>query len=221
MEHSCKQCGILIEDGRPFCPQCRAPQIHVSVATPEVPFLTDIIPAEEFASDAPVETRLASSPMRQTASRNILDRPAARHAALKAGVLGVFIGVIPFLGVVLTGYLAVFFYRRENGLVPIAGLASRVGGAAGVVAFAINAMLMTVRIFVFHAQQEYIDFLTQIAHKVGADASDPNIQAGIRNLFTPAGLAVSLFFWMIIAVILASIGGALASIFLRPGNTRS
>jgi hypothetical protein len=105
--------------------------------------------------------------------------------------------------------------------VPVAALASRVGGAAGVVAFAINALLMTVRIFVFHGQQEYIDFLTRIAHKVGADASDPNLQAAFHNLFTPAGLAVSLFFWMIIAVALASVGGALASIFLRPDNTRS
>jgi hypothetical protein len=77
---------------------------------------------------------------------------------------------------------------------------------------------MTLRIFVFHAQQEYIDFLTQIARKIGADPADPNIQAGIRNLFTPAGLAASLFFWMLIAVALASIGGALASFFLRTRN---
>ena len=212
---------MLIEDGRPFCSQCRAPQIRVSVATPDVPPTPDLIPSDDFSSDIPLETRLASSQMRQTASRATLDKTVATHAALKAGVLGVFIGVIPFLGIVLTGYLAVFFYRRENGFVPVAALASRVGGAAGVVAFAINALLMTVRIFVFHAEQEYVDLLTQIAHKVGADASDPNIQAGIHNLFTPAGLAVSLFFWMIIAVALASMGGALGSIFLRPGNTRS
>lgn len=223
MEHSCRQCGALIEDGRPFCPQCRAPQIHVRIEAPaSIP--SEQIPAQDLASDIrpdvppdiPAEMRLGPG---RAASRNILDKTAATHAALKAGVLGVFIGVIPFLGVVLTGYLAVFFYRRENGLVPVAALASRVGGAAGVVAFAINALLMTVRIFIFHAEQEYIDFLTQIAHRVGADASDPNIQAGIHNLFTPAGLAVSLFFWMIIAVILASAGGALAAIFLRPGNT--
>jgi hypothetical protein len=192
----------------------------VHVAAPDESFPSDLIPAKDFSPDIPVETSLASPQMRHV-SRNTLDRSVATHAALKAGVLGVFIGVIPFLGVVLTGYLAVFFYRRENGFVPVAALASRVGGAAGVVAFAINALLMTVRIFVFHGQQEYIDFLTQVAHKVGADASDPSIQAAFHNLFTPAGLAVSLFFWMIIAVALASVGGALASIFLRPDNTRS
>jgi len=209
---------MLIEDGRPFCPQCGAPQIRVSVVIPEAPFETAPTPAYDSSPDASVEPGLASSQIRQTASRVSLDRSVATHAALKAGVLGVFIGVIPFLGIVLTGYLAVFFYRRESGIVPVASLASRVGGAAGVVAFAINALLMTVRIFVFHAQQEYIDFLTQIAYKFGADPSDPAIQAGIHNLFTPAGLAASLFFWMLIAVALASVGGALASVFLRPTN---
>ena len=190
------------------------------VASPETSVSTRVISVADVSPDTYLQTSQAAQ-LHQAASRHNLDNRAAVHAALKAGVLGVFIGVIPFLGVVLTGYLAVYFYRRENGLVPIAALASRVGGAAGVVAFAINAVLMTVRIFIFHAQQEYIDLLTQIANKVGADASDPNIQIAIRNLFTPAGLAVSLFFWMLIAVALASIGGALASFFLRTRNTNS
>src|SRR5437588_3912412 len=106
VEHPCKQCGTLIEDGRPFCPQCRAPQIHVHVATPDVSFPSDLIPTKDFSSDIRVETSLSSSQMRLV-SRNTLDRTVATHAALKAGVLGVFIGVIPFFGVVLTGYLAV------------------------------------------------------------------------------------------------------------------
>lgn len=221
MEHLCQQCGTPIEDGRPFCPQCRAPQINVRVASPEGSLSTSVTSPQDVSPDIYLQTRQASAPLHQATSRRSLDKRAAVHAALKAGILGVFIGVIPFLGVVLTGYLAVYFYRRQNGLVPVAALASRVGGAAGVVAFAINAVLMTVRIVVFHAQQEYIDLLTQIANKVGADASDPNIQIAIRNLFTPAGLAVSLFFWMLIAVALASIGGALASFFLRTSNTSS
>jgi hypothetical protein len=208
-----------MEQGRPFCPQCRAPQISVRVASSEGIPSTSSVASEDFSSHLPPEAQLAASELRQATSRRTLERRAAVHAALKAGVLGVFIGVIPFLGIVLTGYLGVYFYRRENGLVPVAALASRVGGAAGVVAFAINAVLMTVRIFVLHAQQEYIDFLTQIAQKMGADASDPNIQAAIHNLFTPTGLTVSLFFWMLISVALASIGGALASFFLRTRNT--
>jgi len=149
-----------------------------------------------------------------------MDRSLAVRAALKAGVLGVFIGMIPFLGIVLTGALAVFFYRRENGFALPAALGSRLGGAAGVVAFAINALLITIRIFVFHAQQEYTDAILKVAQRFGANTADPDIQASIHNLFTPAGLALTFFFWMIFTVVLSSAGGALASLFLRPRNTR-
>jgi hypothetical protein len=147
-----------------------------------------------------------------------MDRSVAVRAALKAGVLGVFIGIIPFLGIALTGALAVFFYRRESRFVLPAALGSRLGGAAGVVAFAINALLITIRIFVFHAQQEYTDAILKVAQRFGTNVADPDVQAGIHNLFTPAGLAITFFFGMIITVALASAGGALASLLLRPRN---
>ncbi len=149
-----------------------------------------------------------------------MDRGVAVRAALKAGVLGVFIGMIPFLGMVLTGALAVFFYRRENRVSPPTALGSRLGGAAGVVAFAINALMITIRIFIFHAQQEYTDAILKIAQRFGANAADPDIQASIHNLFTPSGLAITFFFGMIFTVVLASVGGALASLLNRPRNTR-
>ena len=174
---------------------------------------------DALSPEIPVETRLASSQPRQTAGRT-MDRGIAVRAALKAGVLGVFIGMIPFLGIVLTGALAVFFYRRENGFALPTALGSRLGGAAGVVAFAINALLITIRIFVFHAQQEYTDTILKIAQRFGANAADPDFQASIHNLFTPSGLALTFFCGMIVTVVLASIGGALASLLLRPRNTR-
>jgi hypothetical protein len=214
VEHPCQQCGTTVEDGRPFCPQCRAPQIHVQVAAPDAEIAVGLNPAlDELSQEIPVETR-------QVSSGSTLDRRIAVRAALQAGVLGVFIGMIPFLGIVLTGALAVFFYRRENGFALPAALGSRLGGAAGVVVFAINALLITIRIFVFHAQQEYTDYILKIAQRFGANAADPDIQASIHNLFTPTGLAITLFFGMIFTVVLASVGGALASLFSRPRNTR-
>ena len=149
-----------------------------------------------------------------------MDRGIAVRAALKAGLLGFFIGMIPFLGLVMTGAVAVFFYRRESESTLPAALGSRLGGAAGVVTFAINALLITIRIFVFHAQQEYTDLFLKVAQKFGANAADPEIQASIHNLFTPAGLALTLFFGMIFTVVLASVGGALAALFSGPRNSR-
>jgi hypothetical protein len=150
-----------------------------------------------------------------------MNRGTASRAALKAGVLGVFIGMIPLLGIVLTGALAVYFYRREAKLVLPAALASRLGGAAGIVAFAINSLLLTIRIFVFHAQQDYIDFLTRLANSSGFNAADPDFQAGLHSMLTPAGLAITFFFGMIFTLVLASVGGAIASWWLRPPGPRA
>jgi hypothetical protein len=191
----------------------------VQIAIPDDELPAGLNPApDEFPPEIPVETRLASSQTRQAASASAMNKGVAVRAALKAGVLGVFISMIPLLGIVLTGALAVFFYRRESRFVLPAALAARLGGAAGVVACAINALLITIRIFVFHAQQEYVDAILKVAQRFGANAADPDIQAGIHNLFTPSGLAFTFFFGMIVTVVLASVGGALASLFLRPRN---
>ncbi len=144
-----------------------------------------------------------------------MDRSVAVRAALKAGGLGVFIGMIPCLGIVLTGALAVFFYHRESGFTLPTALAARLGGAAGVVVFAVNALFIVLTIAV-HAQQKCIDAFTTMAQRFGANTADPNFQAGIRSLFTTSGLAISFF----VALALASIGGAVASLLLRRRNTR-
>jgi len=142
-----------------------------------------------------------------------MNRSIAVRSALKAGFLGVFICMIPFLGLALTGALAVFFYRRESRFVLPAALGSRLGGAAGVVVFSINS-LSIILVTALHAQQKCIDAMVTIAQRLGANTADPNFQAGVHNLFTPSGLAVSFF----VALAFSSVGGALASLFLRPRN---
>jgi hypothetical protein len=213
VEHSCQQCGTAVEDGRPFCPQCRAPQIHVQIAVP------DTAVAEGLNPEVPIETDLASPQTRPATFGSTMDRSVAVRAALKAGVLGALLAVfIPLLGVVLAGTLAVFFYRRENRFVLPVALGLRLGGAAGVVAFAIYSIFVTSLIFVTHSQQKYIDDVTTMVRRFGANPADPDLQASLHTLFTPAGLVLAFFFGMIFAMVLASVGGALASLFLRPRN---
>jgi hypothetical protein len=139
-----------------------------------------------------------------------MDSRVAVRAALKAGVLGIFIGAIPFIGIALTGALAVFFYGRKSGLNVPASLGARLGGAAGFVVFAIGALL-AIAVIGLHAQQQCIDMTIAMFQKLGANTTDPEIQASIHNLFTPAGQAVAFF----ATVVPAAIGGALGSLFLR------
>lgn len=116
----------------------------------------------------------------------------------------------------LTGGLAVYLYRRASGLSLTASLGSRLGGAAGAVSFAISSVFMTVRIFVFHAVQEYQDVMLKVAQALGLNSADPDVQEMIHRLTSPSGLAITLLFSLVIAVALAAIGGALASAVLRP-----
>jgi hypothetical protein len=152
-------------------------------------------------------------------SGNEIDRGTAVRAALKAGLLGVFIGAVPVIGIVLTGALAVFFYHRKRRTTPSASFAARLGGAAGFVVFAIGA-LAAMAIIVLHAQQQFLDTMIDTFQKLGANTADPQIRATIRDMFapafTPAGQAIA----FIVTVVPASVGGLVASFFLRPRDFR-
>jgi hypothetical protein len=123
--------------------------------------------------------------------------------------------VIPFIGIVLTGALAVYLYRRASGSSLTASSGSRLGGAAGAISFAISSVFMTVRIFFFNALQEYQEVMLKVASALGLKSSDPEVQEMIHRLSTPSGLAITLLFSLVIGVALAAIGGALASALLH------
>ncbi len=214
MDHACQQCGTAVEDGRPFCPQCRAPQIHVQIALADAGDATGLNPAIDEVSPETSESRNAN--FSGDRPRNDLDSRIAVRAALKAGLLGILIGAIPLIGIPLTGALAVFFYRRKSRSIVPAALGARLGGAAGLVVFAIGALL-AVAIVGLHAQQQCIDMMMNTFQKLGANTADPQLRASIHEVFTPSGQAIAFF----VTVVPASIGGVLASFFLRsrsPGN---
>jgi hypothetical protein len=198
-----------VEDGRPFCPECRAPQIHVQVAD------TDTV-----GVDAETSVAAQSPPIRipqvtdfehtHELRPGLFHQRAAVKAAIWAGCAGSFIGIIPVIGIVLTGALAVYLYRREARSSPAPAMGARLGGAAGIVLFAVNAIFI-IPIVVMHAQRECIEALTQVMQKLGIDTTNAQFQAGIGDLFTPAGLAKS----FVVAVILTAVGGALGALVMR------
>ena len=196
----------MVEDGRPFCPHCRAPQVRV---------LIEPQPAEAVIGPSSTDAYARIPSISAAVRSGGLDRIAVR-AAIQAGLLGLIISLIPFLGVVLTGALAVVLYRRAGGGVLSASAASRVGAAAGTVSFAISSFFMVVRIVVFHAQREYHDMIMKVAQSFGLDPKGPDVQEMIHMMTTPAGLAVTLLFSFIIGVALAAIGGAVAGSLIKP-----
>jgi len=207
---------VAVEDGRPFCPQCRAPQIHVLVALPDSETADQSVggQAPAWAHEIPQGIPRFDHP--RLLQHGLFDRGAATRAALKAGVLGAFVGMlIPVAGIVLTGWMAFYFYRRELGLSPGARIGSRLGGAAGVVCFAINAIFIVIELFLLHRQQQFIESMMKVAQAIGYSPGDPEIQAAVHNLFTPFGLLLTLSFAMVFTVALSALGGALAALVLR------
>jgi hypothetical protein len=209
VEHSCEKCGAAVEDGRPFCPQCRAPQIHVQMAAPAGEITA---PVNDAVDAALIHSEASDFGRSLPTQSGLFDQRAAMRSALKAGAIGTFLGMIPVLGIVLTGSLSVYFYRRKTGYYPPTGIGVRLGAAAGLVLFALNSVLI-IPIILLHAQKECIDSLVQVAQKFGIDTTSPQFQSTISDLFTPAGLARSL----VIALILTSVGGALCALVMRRG----
>lgn len=219
MDHPCEKCGAVVEDGRPFCQQCRAPQIHVQVAVQSGETAAAVNDAQGERS-ARVSEAGEVDPL-SVLEPALSDRGRAGRVALKAGLLGAVLGIIsPAIGVVLAGTLAVFFYRRQKGLTPSIRIASRLGGAAGIVSFTVDYLLLVIEIFAMHAQREYTDKFLKVWETLGYSPTDPQVQASVRMLLAPSGLMLTFVFGIIFAVILAALGGAVAALFSRPGSRR-
>jgi hypothetical protein len=166
-------------------------------------------PASDVA-DAPLRDPQATDFGHSARTQSgLFDRRAAMRSALKAGAIGTFISIIPVLGIVLTGSLSVYFYRRTTGSFPPAATGARLGAAAGVVLFALNAVFI-IPIIALHHQQQFLDAVTDSLQKLGMSGLSTQFQAAIGEL-TPAGLVR----FFIAALVLTSLGGALGALIMR------
>src|SRR5437660_12730883 len=106
MEKSCYKCGQVMEEGRPFCPHCSAPQITVMLSEP--------VPAAATMPDAgglPMES--STLPASQTVP--VLAVPMQWSQALKpcaiadyVASLRLFLGLNHFVAMLRLGFFAVF-----------------------------------------------------------------------------------------------------------------
>jgi hypothetical protein len=203
VEHPCEKCGNPVEDGRPFCPHCRAPQVRVEIAAQSPPSNFDI--QAEAEADPPPDSpdRL---PAYGPSERSIF------RTALQAGLLGVAANLIPFgVGMVLTGILAAWLHQRAVGRKLTTRTAARLGAEAGAIAFAVSALLTVVTIVLLHAQQQFRDLMMKAVEQRAGGAPDPEMQAALQWLHTPDGFALALAFSMVILLFLSVLFSAVGS----------
>jgi uncharacterized membrane protein YczE len=233
MDHPCYKCGHSIEDGKPFCLQCGAPQIRVLMPEPAVPAVAGSVPSNVSFNDAPgndahvfpLDPPIPAPLSRPTLSGIVWPRAlrACAIAALISIVVMLLRLMVPPLATLGAGCLAVILYRRRNPTCRVdARSGAQLGAATGLLSSAVFAVVLAIFLVVLQsggqARQEMIEALRQVV----ARSHDSQAQAFLDLLSNPEDLAGKLILGMVgvflISIAAGSIAGALTGAFLSRRN---
>jgi hypothetical protein len=213
MDHSCHKCGQIIEEGKPFCPQCGAPQIRVAVAEPAEPIDADVVVMAHAA-----ETGLPA-PINPVPTRWLFTlQPCALAAVVAVGLT--ILGLNPFVAALGSGFLAVIFARRRGlGISIQAGAGARLGAASAFLFFGISAIVETLAVVVLHKGAQVRSEMMEKVQQAAARYPGPEVQPFLDFVKSPDGFAfmvvASLLFGLLAFLILGSVGGAIGATLFR------
>jgi hypothetical protein len=216
MDHPCHKCGHSIEDGKPFCSQCGAPQIRVTVAeVPTVPLTAGtgsvpILPmeAEPSALDVPV--------LRGSGANTLQACGLAAAVSFGLTLLGLHF-LVAALG---SGFLAVTFARRRSPGTSIRpGAGARLGALSGLWFFGTLTVLNTLAVAILHKGAEIRSEQLENLQRWAARYPSPAAQPVLDFAKTPDGFAImmvaSLVMGFVVVLVLSGCGGALAATLWR------
>jgi hypothetical protein len=221
MEQSCYKCGHTIDEGRPFCPHCSAPQIRVVISEP-------ISATAPLADEASVPQVAAALPASETVP--VLAVPMHWSHAVKpcalAALVGFFLtilGLHPLVAMLVVGFLAVVFYRHGRpGVSLTAGAGARLGALSGLLLFAVSSILLAGWILVLHQGPEIRQGLLAVIDQAASRTSDPQALAVFDRFKTPEGIEFLMVAGLIVgflaSVALGALGGVLGGSVLGRRN---
>jgi hypothetical protein len=197
----------MVDEGRVFCPHCRAPQIRVIIAEPAtVPATTPAQPAPLTASET---VPVIAVPM----SWNQAAQPCAVAALI--GALGIVLQlIVPVIAAIGAGFLAVALYRRRNPHISVhARTGARLGAICGFFCAGMTAILGALRVAALHEGNKIRTGLLDIIQQQAGRYNDSQSQAAFEFFRSPSGLLLLLVFMFIFGLItlilLGMLGGAL------------
>ncbi|HZW94173.1 MAG TPA: zinc ribbon domain-containing protein [Candidatus Eremiobacteraceae bacterium] len=223
MDHSCHKCGHSIEDGKPFCLQCGAPQIRVTLPEPPSPLVLAADGAVA-AGDAEVEAVLpgiTANALPESWSRDM--KPCTLAAAI--ALVLTFLGLNPFVAALGTGLLAVVFSRRRGlGIVIRPAAGARLGAISGLLLFGMSTIFETLAFAFLHKGGELRNEMMDKIQQAAARYPGPEVQPFLDFAKSPGGFAfmmvASVIFGLLAFIALGSLGGALGARFMgRRGHT--
>jgi hypothetical protein len=215
MEHPCHKCGHSVEDGKPFCSQCGAPQIRVAV--PEA--LEQPIPAgveAVSALDPEVGQTFSAIPASSLPVAHAL-QPCALAAAIAIGLT--VLGLNPFVAALGSGFLAVAFSRRRGaGTLIRSGAGARLGALSGFLFFGMSIILEALAVAVLHKGAEIRAEMLDKVQQAASRYPGPEVQPFLDFVKSPDGFAImmaaSVIFGLAAFIVLGSCGGALGAALL-------
>jgi len=208
MEQPCYKCGQMVDEGRVFCPHCRAPQIRVVLAGPAAA-MAATSPVQQGELPASETVPVIAVPMRWD--------QAAQPCAVAAFIAAVGMAlqlIVPVIAAVGAGFLAVALYRRRNPEIAIhARTGARLGAICGFFCSGMTAILAALRVAILHEGGKIRTVLLDALQQQAGRYSDPEFQATLDFFRSPTGLVLMLVFFfiagMIILILLGMLGGAL------------
>jgi hypothetical protein len=229
MDHLCYKCGHGIEDGRPFCLECGAPQIRVALPEPVVAAVAGNASSDGL-SEPPVfslDPPRAPVPLSAAALSGGIDWPRALRVCAVAALISIVVMtlrlMVPLLATLGAGCLAVVFYRRRN---PMWRGGARSGAQLGAVTALFSSGVLAIFSMIIYAmlqaggetRQQLLEAVRQVASR----SNDPQMQAALDLLKQPEGLAAKLIIGMaslfLVSVAAGSLAGALTGAFLGRRN---
>ncbi|MFL6299103.1 MAG: hypothetical protein ACJ71N_00680 [Terriglobales bacterium] len=215
MQHPCHQCGAPVDDGTPFCKQCKAPQIRV-VTVPQSDIEPLRMPEPEDAPE-PTLPSVQSSPIDWRSAW-----PSAFFVAVPAGLLAFALNPLFFLWTFGAGALSVSSYRKRTQAPVTRAMALRLGLFSGVVAFAVflSVFLMAM------ARPEFSSALRQqmktTVDRVAQQNPAPNSQKTAEILTSPDGFATMILLvngmFAVLFIVFAVIGAMAGITVFAPKN---
>ncbi len=232
MEHVCHQCGASVEDGRPFCRQCNGPQIRVAVAEAEPVSVVDGDPEGDSAPDLPspsLATNLSAAfrdPYKPASySAGAIDWARAWRASAFAVLLAAVLTILPFgapvaLGIVIGGFLSVFFYRRTMPVPNLTwGAGARVGALSGILGYVASIAFLRFGTSTFTAGGEFHQKLLAILQQHPPAGGNSQMQQAMDFYKSSQGFTVMIVVGLVMALaaflLLSGLGGLIGAALLK------
>jgi hypothetical protein len=225
MDHPCYKCGHSIEDGKPFCLQCGAPQIRVALPEPAAAPVagSDSSPVSSndppvFSLDPPAIPRPLSAALFSAIEWPRALRSCAIAALISALVMALGL-MVPLLAGLGAGFLAVTLHQRRNPAWSVnARSGAQVGAVCGLLFFGISAIFEALTVALFHTGGQVRQKILEVLQQAASRSTDPQVQAAFDRMKTPDGLAAMLIFFIVllflVSIAAGSIAGALTGAFL-------